>query len=120
MHVISVCFAFLLDQSPESLNRIVCCVNEGGFKEFKAKYPSLCTSSEMRCLADQKTHPHQSSLSQPCLPVSNVGPTRVLPFLFLGSQLDSMSRETMLVGRAVRQGWFKGGAATPSKIMAPL
>ena len=78
----------------------VCFVAEGGFTEFKAKYPSLCTSSEMRCVADHHhhNHPHQSSLSQPCLPVSNVGPTRILPFLFLGSQLDAMSRETMLVG----------------------
>ena len=97
MCVTSVCSTYLLGLSPQSLNRFVRCVDEGGFREFKAKYTSLCTSSEMRCLADQKTHPHHSSLSQPCLPVSNVGPTRILPFLFLGSQLDSMSRETMLV-----------------------
>ena len=74
--------------------------SEGGFTEFKAKYPSLCTSSEMmRCVTDHHhNHPHHSSLSQPCLPVSNVGPTRILPFLLLGSQMDAMSRETMLVG----------------------
>jgi len=47
--------------------------------------------------AKTSTHSQHSSLSQPCLPVSNVGPTRILPYLFLGSQLDSMSRETMLV-----------------------
>jgi len=79
--------------------RCYVCV-EGGFAE------SLCTSSEMRHSdvigaghhgkSQCCQHPsHRSSLSQPCLPVSNVGPTRVLPFLFLGSQLDSMSRETI-------------------------
>lgn len=95
-----VCPIFSLGHaSPKkSLVAVVNCLcDEGGFTEFKAKYPTLCTSSEMRCVADQKNHPHHSSLSQPCLPVSNVGPTRILPFLFLGSQLDSMSRETMLV-----------------------
>lgn len=86
----------------------VCGTDAGGFAEFKAKYPSLCSSTEMRHSGGGggggvKSHVHQhSSLSQPCLPVSNVGPTRVLPFLFLGSQLDSMSRETMLVSPSVR------------------
>jgi len=36
-------------------------------------------------------------MSQPCLPVSNVGPTKILPFLFLGSQQDALSQETMQV-----------------------
>jgi len=39
--------------------------------------------------------PH--SMSQPFLPVSNLGPTRILPFLFHGSQVDSLCQETMMV-----------------------
>lgn len=38
-----------------------------------------------------------TSLSQPCLPVSNMGPTRILPFLYLGSQQDALSLETAQV-----------------------
>lgn len=32
------------------------------------------------------------SLSQPCLPVANVGPTRILPHLYLGSQKDVLNK----------------------------
>jgi hypothetical protein len=41
--------------------------------------------------------PPMTSMSQPCMPVSNVGPTKILPFLFLGSQQDALSQETMQV-----------------------
>lgn len=42
------------------------------------------------------------SLSQPCLPVANVGPTRILPHLYLGSQkdvLNKVSQSISVVGR---------------------
>lgn len=35
------------------------------------------------------------SLSQPCLPVANVGPTRILPHLYLGSQKDVLNKVHM-------------------------
>ncbi|WAR07811.1 DUS16-like protein [Mya arenaria] len=61
---------------------------EGGFLAFQTMYPSLCENktSSYRCAG-------LTSLSQPCLPVSNVGPTRILPFLYLGSQQDALSKD---------------------------
>ena len=50
-------------------------------------YPSLTETKSMR------SQPGLTSMSQPCMPVSNVGPTRVLPFLYLGSQQDALSKE---------------------------
>ncbi|KAG9352434.1 hypothetical protein JZ751_020848 [Albula glossodonta] len=35
------------------------------------------------------------SLSQPCLPVANMGPTRILPHLYLGSQKDVLNKDLM-------------------------
>ncbi|ESO03535.1 hypothetical protein HELRODRAFT_79878, partial [Helobdella robusta] len=55
----------------------------GGFIEFQSLYPSLCYGEK------------DLSISQPCISVSVSGPTRVLPFLFLGSQQDAMSQEIM-------------------------
>jgi len=37
------------------------------------------------------------SLSQPCLPVANVGPTRILPHLYLGSQKDVLNKVTNIL-----------------------
>lgn len=64
----------------------------GGFLAFQAMYPSLCETktNSYRCAA-------LTSLSQPCLPVSNVGPTRILPFLYLGSQEDALSADIVKV-----------------------
>ncbi|CDQ94748.1 unnamed protein product [Oncorhynchus mykiss] len=36
------------------------------------------------------------SISQPCLPVANVGPTRILPHLYLGSQKDVLNQDLMV------------------------
>ena len=69
------------------------CVVSGGFLAFQAMYPGLVESkanNTYRCTA-------LTSLSQPCLPVSNVGPTRILPFLYLGSSQDALSLETAQV-----------------------
>lgn len=40
---------------------------------------------------------NMTSLSQPCLPITNVGPTRILPFLYLGSQQDAHNHELLAV-----------------------
>jgi hypothetical protein len=70
----------------------LCYIISGGFLAFQAMYPSLCESktNNYRCAA-------LTSLSQPCLPVSNVGPTRILPFLYLGSQQDALSEDIVKV-----------------------
>ncbi|XP_059144303.1 mucin-2-like isoform X2 [Physella acuta] len=61
---------------------------KGGFLAFQASHPSLTEnkSSSHRCST-------LTSLSQPCMPVSNIGPTRILPFLYLGSQQDSLNQD---------------------------
>ncbi|XP_064609226.1 tyrosine-protein phosphatase vhp-1-like [Liolophura sinensis] len=66
---------------------------KGGFLGFQAMYPNLCESKTN----NNYKHTPLTSLSQPCLPVSNVGPTRILPFLYLGSQRDALSQETVQV-----------------------
>ncbi|XP_030621037.1 dual specificity protein phosphatase 8 [Chanos chanos] len=58
----------------------------GGFAAFSC-FPSLCESKSSTILP--------VSLSQPCLPVTNVGPTRILPHLYLGSQRDVLNKELM-------------------------
>lgn len=62
----------------------------GGFLEFQASYRDLCEDKSRRC-------PALTSLSQPCLPTTNVGPTRILPFLYLGSQQDANNKELLAV-----------------------
>ncbi|XP_074645415.1 uncharacterized protein LOC141901819 [Tubulanus polymorphus] len=63
---------------------------KGGFLEFQANTPMLC---ESRSETGGSKYGTLSSISQPCLPVSNIGPTKILPFLYLGSQKDSVSQE---------------------------
>ncbi|XP_051579699.1 dual specificity protein phosphatase 8-like [Myxocyprinus asiaticus] len=59
----------------------------GGFAAFSSCFPDLCESKQATILP--------ISLSQPCLPVANVGPTRILPHLYLGSQRDVLNKELM-------------------------
>lgn len=66
---------------------------KGGFLAFQAMHPTLCESK----INNSYKYTPLTSLSQPCLPVSNVGPTRILPFLYLGSHRDAMSQETIQV-----------------------
>ncbi|CAG0904213.1 unnamed protein product [Darwinula stevensoni] len=63
----------------------------GGYLEFQGKYPELCDESMGKYYSGLL-----GSLSQPCLPVTNVGPTRILPFLYLGSQQDAMNKELLM------------------------
>ena len=74
----------------------------GGFLEFQATHPSLCQSQSVcsTSMASGYKCPPLTSMSQPCLPVSNIGPTKILPFLFLGSQQDALSQETMQVSQS--------------------
>ncbi|XP_061176236.1 uncharacterized protein LOC133185179 isoform X3 [Saccostrea echinata] len=66
---------------------------KGGYLAFQAMHPSLC---ENKSSNNYKCTP-LTSLSQPCMPVANIGPTRILPFLYLGSHRDAMSQETIQI-----------------------
>ncbi|XP_062857508.1 dual specificity protein phosphatase 8 isoform X1 [Trichomycterus rosablanca] len=59
----------------------------GGFAAFSSCFPGLCEGKPVTTLP--------MSLSQPCLPVANVGPTRILPHLYLGSQKDVLNKDLM-------------------------
>ncbi|KAM4618842.1 dual specificity protein phosphatase 8 isoform 2-T2 [Polymixia lowei] len=59
----------------------------GGFAAFSSCFPGLCEGKPAAALP--------MSLSQPCLPVANVGPTRILPHLYLGSQKDVLNKDLM-------------------------
>jgi len=73
----------------------------GGLGECGVFTPDLCNTGTNPAVAmgdgGAFYHPQQHSISQPCLPVANLGPTKVLPFLFLGSQVDALCLETMTV-----------------------
>lgn len=83
----------------------------GGFVDFQARYPELCEGAGgMGSPAGGRAGGGAgglgvaskltlTSLSQPCLPVSNQGPTKILPFLYLGSQQDAMDQDTLSVSR---------------------
>ncbi|KAJ7329426.1 hypothetical protein JRQ81_015600 [Phrynocephalus forsythii] len=58
----------------------------GGFAEFSSCFPGLCEGKSVLV---------PSCISQPCLPVSNTGPTRILPHLYLGCQRDVLNKELM-------------------------
>lgn len=59
-------------------------LSAGGFAAFSSCFPGLCEGKPATALP--------MSLSQPCLPVANVGPTRILPHLYLGSQKDVLNK----------------------------
>uniref|UniRef100_A0A2K6E2X0 protein-tyrosine-phosphatase n=1 Tax=Macaca nemestrina TaxID=9545 RepID=A0A2K6E2X0_MACNE len=59
---------------------------EGGFAEFSRCFPGLC---------EGKSTLVPTCISQPCLPVANTGPTRILPNLYLGCQRDVLNKELM-------------------------
>ncbi|XP_022711554.1 uncharacterized protein LOC111273834 isoform X2 [Varroa jacobsoni] len=61
----------------------------GGFAEFQSCYPSLVEDKQRPCA------PLASALSQPCMPTTNAGLTRILPFLYLGSQQDAHNRQLL-------------------------
>ncbi|KAM9334934.1 dual specificity protein phosphatase 16 [Symphorus nematophorus] len=58
----------------------------GGFSEFSHLFPGLC---------EGKSALVPSCISQPCLPVTNIGPTRILPHLYLGCQRDVLNKDLM-------------------------
>ncbi|KAL6116533.1 dusp16 [Pungitius sinensis] len=58
----------------------------GGFSEFSQLFPGLC---------EGKSSVVPSCMSQPCLPVSSSGPTRILPHLYLGCQRDVLNKDLM-------------------------
>uniref|UniRef100_A0A8C5ACT2 protein-tyrosine-phosphatase n=1 Tax=Gadus morhua TaxID=8049 RepID=A0A8C5ACT2_GADMO len=58
-----------------------------GFAAFSSCFPGLCEGKPAPTLP--------MSLSQPCLSVANVGLTRILPHLYLGSQKDVLNKDLM-------------------------
>ncbi|CAH2276470.1 dual specificity phosphatase 16 [Pelobates cultripes] len=70
------------------LEKMFCNVHllSGGFFEFSSCFPGLC---------EGKASIVPTCISQPCLPVSSVGPTRILPHLYLGCQRDVLNKELM-------------------------
>lgn len=58
-------------------------LSSGGFAEFSRCFPGLC---------EGKSALVPTCISQPCLPVANVGPTRILPNLYLGCQRDVLNK----------------------------
>uniref|UniRef100_A0A8C5WHQ5 Dual specificity phosphatase 16 n=2 Tax=Leptobrachium leishanense TaxID=445787 RepID=A0A8C5WHQ5_9ANUR len=70
------------------LEKLFCNVHllSGGFFEFSSCFPGLC---------EGKASMVPTCISQPCLPVSSVGPTRILPHLYLGCQRDVLNKELM-------------------------
>uniref|UniRef100_A0A673JXK5 protein-tyrosine-phosphatase n=1 Tax=Sinocyclocheilus rhinocerous TaxID=307959 RepID=A0A673JXK5_9TELE len=69
------------------IHSLLLCTLSGGFAAFSSCFPDLCESKPATL--------QPLSLSQPCLPVANVGPTRILPHLYLGSQRDVLNKELM-------------------------
>ncbi|KAA0720612.1 Dual specificity protein phosphatase 16 [Triplophysa tibetana] len=60
--------------------------SERGFAEFSHLFPGLC---------EGKSTLVPSCISQPSLPITSVGPTRILPHLYLGCQRDVLNKELM-------------------------
>ncbi|PIK49288.1 hypothetical protein BSL78_13853, partial [Apostichopus japonicus] len=61
----------------------------GGFEAFQSCFPYLCeTQDKSKC-------PTIAQLSQPCLPITSVGPTKVLSHLYLGSQQDVLDENLL-------------------------
>lgn len=58
----------------------------GGFSEFSLLFPGLCEGKSMLV---------PSCMSQQCLPVTNIGPTRILHHLYLGCQRDVLNKDLM-------------------------
>ena len=56
----------------------------GGFAAFSSCFPGLCEGKPVVALP--------MGQSQPCLSVANVGPTQILPHLYLGSQKDVLNK----------------------------
>lgn len=79
------CFLSVLLGKLEKLFRHVHLLS-GGFYEFSSYFPGLC---------EGKASVVPTCISQPCLPVSSVGPTRILPHLYLGCQRDVLNKELM-------------------------
>jgi len=64
-------------------------VLQGGFTEFSYKYPKLCESK-------RKSGCALLSISTPCASTrGNCPPTKVLPFLYLGSEEDAQSEDIL-------------------------
>lgn len=82
----------LLDKLTACFERILCV--EGGFESFQLTYAPLC--------AQDVAKRSLTALSQPCLS-SNAAPTRILPFLWLGSESDCRNVQMLRVRKVCVQ-----------------
>ncbi|XP_059834191.1 dual specificity protein phosphatase 16 [Hypanus sabinus] len=81
----SDCFlSVLLSKLEKKFNNVF--LLTGGFATFSSSFCGLC---------EGKSSLVPTSISQPCLPVTNTGPTRILPHLYLGCQRDVLNKELM-------------------------
>ena len=104
--------------SPDSFLHVLLCklvhvfrrvsLLSGGFLEFQARHGDLCQNKSIGLFNRGGGATVMTSLSQPCLPITNVGPTRILPFLYLGSQQDAHNRELLAVNSNVTEFLFFG------------
>lgn len=80
------------------------CLSLGGFAEFSRCFPGLC---------EGKSTLVPTCISQPCLPVANIGPTRILPNLYLGCQRDVLNKVGALnitfIAGFLDSGWRSAG-----------
>ncbi|KRY75775.1 Dual specificity protein phosphatase 8, partial [Trichinella pseudospiralis] len=91
-----------LEEPPKKrLDRPCGLMKSGGrnhFNAFESNNESM-TGGQQHCTANaQDAGPSWtalSSFSQPCLSASNSGPTKILPFLYLGSQKDAMDEQLL-------------------------
>ncbi|XP_069662977.1 dual specificity protein phosphatase 16 isoform X2 [Haliaeetus albicilla] len=83
---ISLCWPLYVDHPLSCSACLDFDLNVGGFAEFSSSFPGLC---------EGKSTLIPTCISQPCLPVSNIGPTRILPHLYLGCQRDVLNKELM-------------------------
>lgn len=67
--------------------------------DFQARYPELCEGANVSGMTDKfgQSKLTLTTLSQPCLSACTQGPTKILPFVYLGSQQDVMDQETLKV-----------------------
>ncbi|KRZ06745.1 Dual specificity protein phosphatase 8 [Trichinella zimbabwensis] len=91
-----------LEEPPKKrLDRPCGLMKSGGRNHFTAfeHNDDSMTGGQQHCTANaQDAGPSWtalSSFSQPCLSASNSGPTKILPFLYLGSQKDAMDEQLL-------------------------
>uniref|UniRef100_A0A0N5AAC6 protein-tyrosine-phosphatase n=1 Tax=Syphacia muris TaxID=451379 RepID=A0A0N5AAC6_9BILA len=89
MHLYWLSLQSLFSSSPKFLNFI-----SEGFVDFREKFPDLCESSNAVKTLDL---PQAEKLRPQCVSLPNIsnGPTKILPFLYLGSEQDALDSSVL-------------------------